>query len=399
MSQVRAGCGSVICLGMFLAFIAGCENEYPPSLYDPKEPSGPAPEITSISPPNSALAGVTQMTISGRNFSAKKEENLVYFGAVRAEVLSAAGTELKVGAPNLVKDSISVKVAVLGSELFSNVVLYRLEPAVEEYGDFTKFDDVYGIDCDRDENLYVSVVPRKIEKVTPAGVRTVYGQPNFISAFAVRMGPGGYLYLTRSNTRLYRIPPGGGASADFAVLPGRLYDLDFDQLGNIYTAGNGNNLYLVRPDGTNKSVADYTNTFIKAVRVFNGYVYVAGRAADGQEAVWRNQIISADSLGPNEMVFDWSAKVSAVSGIASLAIAADGDIYIGTKASEAIVVVHPDGSHEPLYPGLLEPESYALSWGNGVYLYVVRRNDVDVDKRRIIRVNMQKNGAPYYGRQ
>jgi hypothetical protein len=212
------------------------------------------------------------------------------------------------------------------------------------------------------------------------------------------MGPGGYLYLTRSNTKLYRIPPGGGASAEFATLPGRVYDLDFDQLGNIYTAGNGNNLYLVRPDATNKSVADYPGTFIKAVRVVNGYVYVAGKTSGGQEAVWRNQIISPDSLRPNEMVFDWTAKVSAVSGIVSMAFAADGDMYLGTKGSEAIVVVHPDGSHEPLYPGLLEPESYALTWGNGIYLYVVRHNDVDADKRRIIRLNMQKNGAPYYGR-
>ncbi|MDQ7053702.1 MAG: hypothetical protein Q9P14_12720 [candidate division KSB1 bacterium] len=73
-------------------------------------------------------------------------------------------------------------------------------------------------------------------------------------------------------------------------------------------------------------------------------------------------------------------------------------MYVGTNAPEAIFVVHPDGSFEPLYPGVIEPETYAMVWGNGQYLYVNRRN-VDATKKKIIRINMLKNGAPYFGRQ
>lgn len=214
----------------------------------------------------------------------------------------------------------------------------------------------------------------------------------------MRMGPGGYLYLTRSTASLYRIPPGGGSAELFATAVGRLYDLDFDQGGNLFTAGEGDSLYLVRPDGTTKAVAAYPGTYLRGVRVFNGYVYVAGKVADGQEAVWRNQIISAESLGSSELVFDWSGKLGSSAGIRSLTFAADGDMYLGTDGPDAIVVVHADGTHELLYPGVLAPESYAMAWGNGIFLYVNRRN-VDPAQKRIIRINMQKDGAPYYGRQ
>jgi len=132
--------------------------------------------------------------------------------------------------------------------------------------------------------------------------------------------------------------------------------------------------------------------------VFSGYVYVGGKAASGEEAVWRNQILPGEALGPKEKVFDWSGRISTTAGILSLTFAKDGDMYIGTDGADAILVVHPDGSSEPLYPGVLEPQSYALSWGNGQFLYANRRSDLP-EKRRILRIKMRKEGAPYYGRR
>jgi hypothetical protein len=58
------------------------------------------------------------------------------------------------------------------------------------------------------------------------------------------------------------------------------------------------------------------------------------------------------------------------------------------------MVVHPDGSFEPLYPGVIEPTSYAMAWGPGQYLYVNRRNELDPAKKRMIKLFMQKFGAP-----
>ena len=86
----------------------------------------------------------------------------------------------------------------------------------------------------------------------------------------------------------------------------------------------------------------------------------------------------------------------------SLTFAADGDMYIGTANTsntslDPILVVHPDGSTEPLYPGQLILPADHMVWGNGVYLYVNRANR-DAEMRRIMRVNLLKPGATYYGR-
>jgi hypothetical protein len=140
---------------------------------------------------------------------------------------------------------------------------------------------------------------------------------------------------------------------------------------------------------------------VRAVRVYNGYVYLAGyRSSDSLEAVWRNQIIAPNNLGPNELVFDVTAALGRDIQVQSLAFAEDGDMYVGTTALDPIQVVHPDGTNEPLYPGVLAPEMYDMEWGNDVYLYVCRRASVIAQtETRIIRINMQKKGAPYYGRQ
>ena len=76
-------------------------------------------------------------------------------------------------------------------------------------------------------------------------------------------------------------------------------------------------------------------------------------------------------------------------------------MYIGTTARpDPIFIVHPDGSHEPLYPGILGPQIFDMAWGNDIYLYVTRRASVEAGTTtRALRINMQKLGAPYYGRQ
>ena len=141
-------------------------------------------------------------------------------------------------------------------------------------------------------------------------------------------------------------------------------------------------------------------TFIlKRFRVFNGYVYVGGAEnSTSHHYVWRQQIISDDQLGEKEVFFDWSGTIAQNSEVLSITFAADGDMYIGTNAPETIVAVHPDGSYEAVYPGVIFPEAHAMTWGSSNYLYINRRNDVDLTQRRVIKLNMQKLGAPYYGR-
>ncbi|MGH7454406.1 MAG: IPT/TIG domain-containing protein, partial [bacterium] len=135
-----------------IVFLVGCENDTTPSLFDPNSPQRPNPIISSIQPADSALAGVGELTIKGQNFSAKPDDNIVLFNTDPAVVLAASATELKIKTPNVVADSISIKITVLGAELYTPAVWYKLRPAAALFGDLKNpGQDVvkaFGIDVD-----------------------------------------------------------------------------------------------------------------------------------------------------------------------------------------------------------------------------------------------------------
>ena len=134
---------------------------------------------------------------------------------------------------------------------------------------------------------------------------------------------------------------------------------------------------------------------MNSIRIFDGYVYLAG-ARDGESKIWRMQIVSADELGAEEEVFDFSASYTGKP--LAMTFAADGDLYIGTDAPEAVVTVHPDGSHEALYAGLFEAAPViSVAWNDGEEMYITREGSDEI-QQTILRVGMSKAGAPYYGR-
>ncbi len=393
----RLACSVVACV-VLIAVGLNCEKEKPKGLYDPDATYNNDPVITSIEPPYRALAGLVKVTINGQNFSPTAQSNLVYFGKTRVPVVEASAVKLLVKSPNVVADSIPVKVAVLGALSFSNVVKYKLVRGVFEWGGYGEFDEPYVLECDKDENLYVTLGNRNVEKISPTGEKQVYGTVPFSLPSGMKFGPEGYLYVARRSTSFYRLPPGGGAAVKWITAPGRIDDFDFAQDGSIYAGGKGDFLYRIKQDATAATVADYPNTSIRAVRVFEGYVYVGARDdGTGRHYVWRNRILGDGTLEAKELYFDWGAQVDSTTEVLSITFAADGDLYIGTNGPQAVVVVHRDGSWEPLYPGVLEPTSAYLAWGNGTFLYQCRRSD-DPKKKAVLKINMLKQGAPYYGR-
>lgn len=390
--------------GVVLFLTSGCKNEITPSLYDPSYKGKSNPTISSISPA-SGLAGLSTFTITGSNFSTVKEENTVLFDGTTAPVVSASATQLTVKAPNLPKDSIKVTVTVFGAAQFSNIVLCKLEAAVSEFGNIGPIEEPYGIACDRDGNVYVALtsggIGAGIKKITPAGVRSDYAPSGGITIFsALKMGPGGYLYASRSLRALYRIAPGGGTPAIWLAPAsgiGPVYDFDFDAQGNIWGGGNDVAIYRVKPD-PDKSVKAFAFTGnVRSVRVYNGYVYLAA-TTDTVDNIWRFRIISSDSLGPAENYFNFSAKYGVTgAGAYAITFSSDGEMYVGTDGPDGIILVHPDKSWEPFYPGLLIRQAYLFAWGAGSELYYIRKGAVA--SHTIIRINTQKSSAPYYGRQ
>jgi len=89
----------------------------------------------------------------------------------------------------------------------------------------------------------------------------------------------------------------------------------------------------------------------------------------------------------------------------AITFAADGDLIIGTdRDPDPLIVVHPDKNSEVLYPGIIKA-------GKVIYLYwsptsnslfftrEVKKDAADkiIYSQSVIRVEMQKPGAPYYG--
>jgi hypothetical protein len=398
----------LLCCAVVVLLQPGCKTDPPPGLYDPSYVSGPQPKVTSIDPAANALAGVTALTINGSNFSATPGNNLVFFDNVRVSLTSATTTQLKFKAPILPKDSIKVKVAVQGSDLFSEVFLYNLGLAADEkFGNFASGEEPVGMDCDASGNLYVSMLANGlgigVKKFTTAGLRSDYS-PAFSGAVAswrgMKVGSGGAIFAVAARAIVFRIPPGGGAAGVWTSGSGlgNLYDLDFDANGNLWTGGpstaSGAGIFRIRPDKAVRAF-QFAGT-VRSVRVFNGYLYVGGKR-DSLEKVWRYPFVATDSLGAEEEYFNVSTRYGANTfGVYAITFSNDGDLYVGTDAPDGILLVHPDKSSEPYYPGIITPHTVAMAWGSGSRLYQ-SRGGLSTTKT-VVDINALKTGAPYYGR-
>ncbi len=396
---------SLLVLGM--CFVFGCKENPPASLYQDKPSIGPT--LTGVSPNDSALAGVSTVTISGTGFSPVREYNFVNFGSKPATVLEATATQLRVTAPIFVSDSTPVKVAVQGQELFSNAIAYKLKAAVAEFGVLANtVEEPFGITCDTAGNVYVSLLSGGgtglgVKKITPAGVRSDYS-PVFSSSVnkwtSMKLGPGGFIYTAANRNAVFRIPAGGGSSAPWASVAAAnvsfVHDFDFDQAGNIWGGGDNQNIVRVAQD---RSVKGFPFTGdVRGVRYFQSYLYLATKN-DTVWNIWRTRIVSADSIGPRELYVNFTSKFGSLAGAYALTFAADGDLFVGTDSvAGSLAVIHPDKSAERFYPGLFSGQIQSMAYGKGTELYLSRTGSTDALKK-ILRVNTQKLGAPYYGRQ
>ncbi len=382
-------------------FISCQNNPSSPSLYDPNYTGGPTPTLATITPQSSALAGVTKMTITGTNFSTAPGENYVFFDAVTATVTQATATQLNFIPPNLVKDSIKVKVAVLRAPEFSNTILYKLDAAVAEFGNLAAIEEPYGIACDSSGNLYVSMTSNSagigIKKYTPAGVRSDYAPASGVTLWSsLKVGSGGLLYAARTQRALFTIAQNSASVLWVQIAGSSLYDFDFDKQGNIWAVGNNSFVYRVAADKTVKTFPFVAN--LRSVRVYNDYLYVGGKV-DSTEGVWRFPINSTGDLGTVAKYFDLSALPGYGyngPGVYPITFNKDGDMYLGSDGNDGILLVHPNGSAEPFYPGLFKPQTLFFAWGTGSTLYATRSGTVA--SHTILKINTQKSSAPYYGR-
>ncbi len=403
-------------------FFLGCSEEPEKSLWnlDPDYEVMPDPVITSVEPVDGVYAGIDQVTIYGTNFNPDVSHVSVYFDNKKAEVLSSSATEITVIAPVIQGDSIIIKVQVDNALLFGISQPYKVEFAEGEYGGITGQLDAYGVACDLDDNLYVSLGSYNIIKIDPEENQTDYvttaqGVDGFF--WSMKMGPEGELFAARTKY-IYKVPAGGDTIYRFTTtkLKQAVNDFDFDEYGDIYVAAKKGIYFVNGTDASSQLASSYTNITLNSVRVYNGYVYVAGTytgfdTLEIQKGIWRNKILGQGGvLDTNELVIDWHTYFNdpVSPAINAITFSADGDLYIGadsTDNSEAITVVPPNvdktysmENAEPLYNAVLMPPATVFCWGNDQYLFVNRKSNLN-DLARMIRITMGKMSAPYYGRQ
>jgi len=404
---------SKVLLTAGLFFIYSCGEDPAPSLFELAGESTVPAVINSLSPPISALAGITPITITGENFSSKPGNNIVTFNGFKGKVISASTTQLTVIPPVVVSDSVAIKMTVTGSttnpEFFSNIVIYKLTPAVAE---LFKFDPPAltglpnGITCDNQENIYVQItLPSTntslgIKRINPQGSLTSFApkgtEPSFFTSLTY--GANNTIYATRRARGIIQATEGTTPSTFVSSgITQVVIDTDFDQNQNMWAGCDSNIVYRIKLTKEIKAFSFSGRT--RAVKVFENSLFVAARS-NSKEVIYKFPIISADSLGTPELYFNFSNTVDPLLEIKDITLSLDGDLYIGTnKKTDPIFIVHPNKKFETLYTGLIVGAIYSFVWGTDVFLYAATRN-VDTDNGiTILKIDLEKPGAPYLGRQ
>jgi hypothetical protein len=402
-----------------IIIFGGCKEEPTPSLFSdvPTGPIGATPTITSISPSDSALAGLDQLTITGTNFSPDTSRDIVYFNKRQAKIISATSTTIVITAPALLSDTSrfevgDFKIATLDAELFSNQIPYKLKPAVFQFFAFTQFVKPYDFVIDASRNVFVSItnelnVGQGVKEITPDGALSDYApkgtEANWIS---MRFGPGGIIITVRQdNARaLFQVPAGGGAPSTYAVISdskAKLTSIDFDASNNLWVGGNNTSIYKIKTDNTETSYAFTGN--ITALRFFNNELYAAVKT-DSSTVIQSFPVDANGDLGNPSEYFDYSKSYGS-RNVNAIEFATDGTMYLATNnINSPIVVVNSDLTSEILFPGsLAKAPALFLYWDLSGYLYYTRGQVIDPATgvptiiQTILRLTIGKQGAPYYG--
>jgi len=383
-----------------LALISGCEYDKPTEIY-PIE-GAPDPIVSSIAP-DSAFNGIMEIKIQGENFSEYANQNFVYFGQVEGEMISATKNELTVRRPLTASGDLMIKVVVRDAFQPTEFGPYKLEAGIVQLGELGQ---VNSIAMDKDENLYAEW-DEAIYKITPNGEVSEYGTFEARSS-AMRMAPDGYLYIQkRDNRDLYRLAPGGGVAEKYLRIKKKVSSFDFDEAGLVYSGGVKYGLYVTNPDSNiSRELVGYKQQYmITAVRIFDGYLYVAAdtlvdlNPVPSLTTIFKHELKGNGEIGEKIKVFDWGSALDySELLINDITFAENGEMYIATDHANPVLIVHTDGTIEQFLAGTLQSTAKQLCWGNGKYLYINRYGVEDEDSN-IKRIVMGKQGAPYYGRQ
>jgi len=168
---------------------------------------------------------------------------------------------------------------------------------------------------------------------------------------------------------------------------------DFDASGYLYIGGLSSDVAIISPGhASSKMSGIYATASILAIRTAKvnnmEYLYVAAQAGVNT-TIWKHSINAGGTLGPQELVLDWSTTGQFASRtIKNIAISTDGTLFIGTDAvSNPILVLTAEGINF-FYKNLLPPYCPYFGWGSGSYMYMLSGNTTASQEWTVYKVDM-----------
>lgn len=358
----------LILAGACALFCLACEAPenptFGPGHPDPNPTGLAAATVTAVEPSEGFLKDV--ITIRGSGFNTTPSFNLVQFGNRTGVVLAATATELSVETPNFSDETVAVRVAVKGSEFWSNQMSFTFKPTlaiIDEEISWPK-----GVAVDDSDNVYVgSGNDGIIFKITPDGVKSEFAHVAVNGA--IHFGPDDFLYVSdQGEHKIARVSPDGGTVEDYFLGDSlSIVDFDWDANGNLYVVANDAGVFRRDPAGGVSMVADLHTP--KSCRVFQNHLYVTDIWDTG--SVWRYDI-TASGLENGEIIYT-NADVPPV----GLEVDSEGTVYISEAWDAHLLAIRGDGSTERLYEGELAAQLRYLTFHKKT-IYAVQPGGGDV---------------------
>ncbi len=348
---------------------------YGPNHPDPNPTGLAAAQVESISPDTGYLKDV--VTIRGTGFNPEADLNLVLFGNKKAEVVAVNATELQVLAPNLSDATVKVRVAVKGSEFWSNETEFTFLPTIETLDEEISWPN--GVAVDEAGNVYVgSANEGVIYRITPEGEKSAFA--SVAVSGSIHFGPNHYLYVcAKQEGKIVRVSPDGGTVEDVVSVDAPV-DFTWDKEHNFYVMSDVAGIYKIVGGDTVRLATIGSG---KNVRVFNDHLYV--------NDIWNSTILSfpitAAGLGEGETVIETDSP-------STLEFDAEGTLYYAQAWETSLYTLKADGSEEVLYDGeLMTPMRYSAF--KGKYIYLVYPGWADIGA--VMRVYIGVEAAPDFG--